>query len=441
LLFVAGFLIPPKKYELTAFARTDFDAFFIGSAYTRDSRSANDNSIHHCLLVEQAGAALISYIVPVYNAGAHLERCIRSIRSQDAGSFEIIVVDNGSTDGAISEIEEDESTRIISESVKGPASARQAGVREARGEYLAFLDADVEIDIGWSRACLEKLSPPWIDCVQTAIVPDAIEGESMRRLREAFISLKTDGTFNYLNRGLAGIPILNSAAFMVKRSVFARGMGFDPVLLRCEDLDFSHQLFFRGCGFATVPESQARVFDERSVLGYLLRSAKTGFYTSVVRKLWGAKGRVSLGKRFSGMGRFWSRPFAFIFIALNQSASMIGEWVGAAKAKADSGHLRAIEEDLRNRFFFRVCIEGELSGLHLSPFVRLLKLDESWVAILLEARPEGFDRIHFEGKNATRFESILRASLESPDDLMVKGLHETELVRDMTRRKFLISGP
>ena len=90
----------------------------------------------------------ISFIVPVYNACQTLSRCVGSLRSQGLAedAFEIILVNDGSTDGSGALCEDlsagHPNTRILTQENKGPATARNAGIRLAKGKYLCFVDAD-----------------------------------------------------------------------------------------------------------------------------------------------------------------------------------------------------------------------------------------------------------------------------------------------------------
>jgi len=87
-----------------------------------------------------------SIIIPTYNSYDKLLRSIRSVENQTYENFEIIVVDDGSTDGTKTKIEKEhfKKLRYLYKSNGGPASARNFGIREARGEYVCFLDADDE---------------------------------------------------------------------------------------------------------------------------------------------------------------------------------------------------------------------------------------------------------------------------------------------------------
>ncbi len=93
----------------------------------------------------------VSVIIPLYNKSATIERTIASVRAQSFRDFELIVVDDGSTDGSASKVTGAD-VRLIRQPNAGPGAARNRGVREARGAYLAFLDADDE----WLPGYLEK---------------------------------------------------------------------------------------------------------------------------------------------------------------------------------------------------------------------------------------------------------------------------------------------
>lgn len=88
----------------------------------------------------------ISVIVPVYNAGAYLRRCLDSLLAQDFGQWEAICVDDGSQDGSGALLDEyaaaDSRFVVIHQENAGVASARNRALDAARGKYLVFLDAD-----------------------------------------------------------------------------------------------------------------------------------------------------------------------------------------------------------------------------------------------------------------------------------------------------------
>lgn len=88
---------------------------------------------------------LVSAIIPVYNGEKYIEKCIKSLRSQTYGNLEIIIVDDGSTDNTVEICNKYAlNGEIVFYKQKncGPAQARNFAINKARGEYLAFIDAD-----------------------------------------------------------------------------------------------------------------------------------------------------------------------------------------------------------------------------------------------------------------------------------------------------------
>lgn len=106
---------------------------------------------------------LISVIVPIYNVRMYLKECIESICNQSYNNIQIILVDDGSTDGSGCICENykniDKRISVIHKENGGLVSARKAGIERATGEYIAFVDGDDWIDINTYEQiveCLEK---------------------------------------------------------------------------------------------------------------------------------------------------------------------------------------------------------------------------------------------------------------------------------------------
>jgi glycosyltransferase involved in cell wall biosynthesis len=97
---------------------------------------------------------VVSVVVPLFNKQAYVRRALESIFSQTFTDFELIVVDDGSTDQGPSLVEtfSDPRLRLIRQSNGGPGAARNRGLKEASGDFVAFLDADD----AWSQDYLEK---------------------------------------------------------------------------------------------------------------------------------------------------------------------------------------------------------------------------------------------------------------------------------------------
>lgn len=102
----------------------------------------------------------ISVIVPVYNAEEYLKNCIMSVVRQTYGNWELILVDDGSSDGSLSiadlAAEKDERIRVIHQKNAGPGAARNRGIKEASGDYVVFLDSDDYIDKNYFQLLVPK---------------------------------------------------------------------------------------------------------------------------------------------------------------------------------------------------------------------------------------------------------------------------------------------
>lgn len=89
---------------------------------------------------------VVSIIVPVYNVEPYLRRCVDSILAQSLTEFELILINDGSTDGSAAICNEyardDDRIKVIHKENSGPAACRDIGIKCARGEYLGFVDSD-----------------------------------------------------------------------------------------------------------------------------------------------------------------------------------------------------------------------------------------------------------------------------------------------------------
>lgn len=100
----------------------------------------------------------ISVIIPTYNEKAVLEDCIQSLGDQTLADFEIIVVDDGSSDKTIQKLQNPKTPglKILRQEHKGAGAARNLGAKHAKGQILVFVDADMTFD----QYFLEKLTDP-----------------------------------------------------------------------------------------------------------------------------------------------------------------------------------------------------------------------------------------------------------------------------------------
>ena len=105
---------------------------------------------------------MISLIVPVYNVEEYLEECLESIRKQTYQDIEVILVNDGSTDGSHAICERycqmDKRFRLINQKNQGQSVARNRGVKESLGEYIMFVDSDDVVSLGLLEQLMKYMS-------------------------------------------------------------------------------------------------------------------------------------------------------------------------------------------------------------------------------------------------------------------------------------------
>lgn len=124
----------------------------------------------------------LSVIVPVYNTGKYLERCLSSILNQTERSLEVIVINDGSTDNSLAIIQElmANDPRIVlidsSEASGNPGTPRNRGIAQARGKYLGFVDSDDWIEADYYRNLLAAADSGDLDMVFAAGYRNFLDG-------------------------------------------------------------------------------------------------------------------------------------------------------------------------------------------------------------------------------------------------------------------------
>lgn len=152
---------------------------------------------------------LLSIIIPVYNVEKHLKNCVDSVIDESQSGYEIILVDDGSTDGSpaiCDEYGEKYSfVKVIHKENGGLASARNAGLDTAAGEYLTFIDSDDFVEKGYI-GCINKEVNTHSDVIAfpllindeeaDCIVPQELPKRSNIPVREAVVELENSGNFD-----------------------------------------------------------------------------------------------------------------------------------------------------------------------------------------------------------------------------------------------------
>ena len=112
--------------------------------------------------------ALVSIVIPVYNAELYLNRCIDSVLAQTFKDFELILIDDGSKDSSLEilrQYENKEYIKVISQEHRGPALTRNRGIDVASGKYIMFIDSDDYVDSDYVEAYVSKIEAENCDVV------------------------------------------------------------------------------------------------------------------------------------------------------------------------------------------------------------------------------------------------------------------------------------
>lgn len=175
---------------------------------------------------------LVSVIIPSYNRRESIQRAIHSVFSQTYKHFELIVVDDGSTDGtweALLPYHQQSQIRLIGQHQLGVSAARNCGVRAAQGEWLAFLDSDDE----WLE---DKLLRQVDWALQNWVVP-IIHGEEIWirngvRVNQRKKHQKKGG---WIFTDALKLCCMSPSSIMIRRDFFEEFGGFREDFPVCED--------------------------------------------------------------------------------------------------------------------------------------------------------------------------------------------------------------
>lgn len=130
----------------------------------------------------------ISIIVPVYNIIEYLPRCVESLRKQTYDKIEILLVDDGSTDGTSALCDalaaEDVRIRVFHKQNGGSSSARNLGIQEATGEYLGFVDSDDYVEPDMYERLLQAIETTHLPIAQTGRDEIDPEGKKLPNICE-----------------------------------------------------------------------------------------------------------------------------------------------------------------------------------------------------------------------------------------------------------------
>lgn len=224
----------------------------------------------------------ISVIIPAYNAEETIAQCLKSLEQQTVSRerYEIIVVDDGSSDGTKCQVSAFPDVLLFSQPNAGPAAARNLGGRHARGGTILFTDAD----------CVP--AKDWIECIIAPFCDKEIVGVKgayltrQRALVARFTQVEYEGRYDRMAREKY-IDFIDTYSAGYRRDIFLKTGGFDIIFSTAsvEDQEFSFRLASQGYKMVFVPE--ARVFHLKhadNLWAYWKKKFKIGYWKVLVHR-------------------------------------------------------------------------------------------------------------------------------------------------------------
>lgn len=178
----------------------------------------------------------LSVVIPAFNEGTLLAQSLHSLVNQTFKDFELIVVDNNSTDST-AQVARSFGARVIRETRQGVGHARQRGFMEARGTVIATTDADTVVPPGWLSRFVEEFKKDQ-GLVAFGGLYTLYSGPITARLAIAYLSMPAWKMDKFFCRGWS----LSGANLAVRASSFRQIGGFNAELKLCEDVDISQRL-------------------------------------------------------------------------------------------------------------------------------------------------------------------------------------------------------
>lgn len=183
---------------------------------------------------------MISVVIPLYNKAASIASTLDCVRSQSLADWEVVVVDDGSTDGSSDIVNaiNDSRIKLIRQQNAGVSAARNRGIEEAKGEFIAFLDADDEWDTDYLAAQIGMAQRyPECDVFAMNYEFQDTKGKKTPTIINRIPFTGNDGILtNYFEVASCSHPPLWTSAVMVRKSALQSISGFPLGIKSGEDL-------------------------------------------------------------------------------------------------------------------------------------------------------------------------------------------------------------
>ena len=218
----------------------------------------------------------ISVVIPVFNAERTLPGCLDSLKNQDRQGVEVILIDDGSTDGS-RQIMERSGFRVLMGGHQGPSAARNRGIAEAGGRLVAFTDSDCLVPPDW----LSKLERALLAADATAAGGGQRSPEDETPRGRAYQRVMTQlgfvGDYTQDSPDLQEVRHNASCNVLYHKEALEGVGGFREDLYPGEDVDLDYRLEKQGCAFVHVPGVEVAHYRPQSLVGFARMMERYGW--------------------------------------------------------------------------------------------------------------------------------------------------------------------
>ncbi len=247
----------------------------------------------------------VSVIIPVYNRAGLIRDIIDALLSQKIPPFEIIIVDDGSTDNLMDAVK-DYPVRYVYQENRGPASARNLGSSLADGDILAFIDSDCIPEKDWLLKLIEGFDNDMIGVVAGSYSIANPESLLSRLIHEEI-------KWRHMRFGIF-IKAFGSYNFGIRKKLFEEIGGFDESYRRAsgEDNDLSYRVIKAGYKIRFLSDCLVRHYHTENLFRYLREQWRHGYWRM---KVYRDHPDMMKGDDYTSLKDILELPFSFFVVA------------------------------------------------------------------------------------------------------------------------------
>ena len=278
----------------------------------------------------------ISVVIPTYNEEKRIADCLRAIKEGSLQPLEIIVADGMSKDKTV-EIAQSFGAVVVTNEKRHAAGGRNAGIKVAKGDVIAFIDGDCIADKDWLKEIDRAFEEEDIDGLGTYIEPAETDNkyeEFWGKLSLQILMSYGDEPYYVTEKTLNSAFITASCAY--KKSLLEKLEGFsDYFANNAEDIDLCWRAFDSGAKLKYVPTAKIIAHSPRTLKGICKKSYRNGISSSKLQKVYSGKKFCIDKKLYKALfvnffKMFIGRKYSFLFF-MELLCHLTGKYVGSIK--------------------------------------------------------------------------------------------------------------